>query len=549
MNCEQAEELLSAYLDDALEPGLSEQVRAHLETCEHCREVLEDYRRLDAELATAPMVAPDDSLRDRLFSSDEYKALLREQQEAADASTEKTHRIIAALRPNSPLWSKALLPIAAAVALALLLTVLARQGVLPFFSTASHPVSTTVPFGGPGQNGVPLAAGPRVVYLRDGRLWSAPEQGSGLAQALTPEGVPVGAWAVSPLVGASGAQRVAYVDTKTNALHLIRSDGQSDKALSVKASGGLSWSPDGARLAYYAPGDNGVGILHIVNADGSGDRVIGADSATTTAPVWNADGSWLAWTQTYQNAQSVWSYKVADNSSHQLATSADPQDGQATVARLSWLPSALQPTVTWSATHNGAITGVFSAPATGAAPAQRLTPAGATYGAAHYTPARSVGVWLVASGKELSEVLATTPGLTPVISASDAVTAITWSPSGNVAAVTTAGQLSFWIPGRGLTPVENGQTGAVAWSADGQSLAYAISDGAKMVKISGGAISTPRLFSDAPKITTLAWAPDGKSVALATESAVIIATTDGATQKQVDDARASDGWLSWSIAG
>jgi anti-sigma factor RsiW len=160
MNCEQAEELLSAYLDDALEPGLSEQVRAHLETCEHCRAILEDYRRLDAELATAPMVAPDDSLRDRLFSSDEYKALLREQQEAADAPTEKTRRIIAALHPNSPLWSKALLPIAAAVALALLLTVLARQGFLPFGAT-NHPVATTVPFSGPGQNGAPLAAGPR----------------------------------------------------------------------------------------------------------------------------------------------------------------------------------------------------------------------------------------------------------------------------------------------------------------------------------------------------------------------------------------------------
>ena len=180
MNCEQAEELLSAYLDDALEPGLSEQVREHLETCEHCRAILEDYRRLDAELATAPMVAPDDSLRDRLFSSDEYKALLREQQEAADAPTEKTRRIIAALHPNSPLWSKALLPIAATVALALLLTVLARQGVLPFGAT-NHSVATTVPFSGPGQNGAPLAAGPRVVYLRDGRLWSAPEQGPGQA--------------------------------------------------------------------------------------------------------------------------------------------------------------------------------------------------------------------------------------------------------------------------------------------------------------------------------------------------------------------------------
>ncbi|HEY7021794.1 MAG TPA: zf-HC2 domain-containing protein [Ktedonobacterales bacterium] len=549
MNCEQAEELLSAYLDDALEPGLSEQVRAHLETCEHCRDVLEDYRRLDAELATAPMVAPDDSLRDRLFSSDEYKALLREKQEAADAPTEKSRRILAALHPNSPLWSKALLPIAAAVALALLLTVLARQDALPFFSTASHPVSTTVPFSGPGQNGVPLAAGPRVVYLHDGRLWSAPEQGPGLAQPLTPEGVTVGAWAISPLAGTSGARRVAYVDTKTNVLHLIRSDGQSDKALDIKASGGLSWSLDGARLAYYAPGDNGASILHIMNADGSGDRVIGAESSTADAPVWNADGSWLAWTQTSQNAQSVWSYKVADNSSHQLATSADAQDAQATVARIAWLPGALQPTVTWSTIHNGAITGLFSASSMGAAPAQRLTPAGATYGAADYTPARSVGVWLVASGKDLSEVVATTPGLTLVISASDAVTAITWSPSGNVAAIATVGQLALWSPGRGLTPVESAQTGVVAWSADGQSLAYAIADGAKMVKISGGAASTPRLISDAPKITALAWAPDGKRVALATESTVVVVSADGATRKQVDDARISDGRLNWSIAG
>jgi hypothetical protein len=548
MNCEQAEELLSAYLDDALEPGLSKQVHAHLETCEHCRAILEDYQRLDAELATTPMVAPDESLRDRLFSSDEYKALLREQQEAADAPTEKTRRIIAALHPNSSLWSKALLPIAAAVALALLLTVLARQGVFPF-ATVSHPVSTTVPFSGPGKNGAPLAAGPRVVYLHDGRLWSAPEQGPGLAQALTPESVTVGVWAVSPLAGASGAARVAYVDTKTNALHLIRSDGQSDKALDAKANGGLSWSPDGARLAYYAPGDNGASILHIMNATGSGDRVIGADSSTADPSVWNADGSWLAWTQTYQNAQSVWSYKIADNSSHQLATSADSQDAQATVARMAWLPGSLQPTVTWSTIHNGAITGVFSAAATGATPAQRLTPAGATYGAADYTPARSVGVWLVASGKDLSEVVATTPGLTPVTSASDEIKAITWSPSGNAAAVATAGQLAIWSPGRGLTPVENGQTGAVAWSAEGQSLAYAIGDGAKMAKMSSGNVAAPRLISDAPKITALAWAPDGKSVALATEGVVLVVTADGATQKQVDNARASEGRLSWSIAG
>jgi Putative zinc-finger len=549
MNCEQAEELLSAYLDGALEPGLSEQVREHLETCEHCRAILEDYRKLDAELATAPMVAPDESLRDRLFSSDEYRAILEEQRTAADAPTEKTRRVLAALRPNSPLWSRALLPIAAVVTLALLLTVLARQGVFLFSGAASHPTSTAVPFSGPGQNGVPLAAGPRVVYLRDEALWSAPEQGPGLAQRLTPEGVTVGAWAVSPLEGASGAQRVVYVDTKTNALHLIRSDGQSDKTPGLNATGGLSWSPDGARLAYYAPGDNGVGVPHVVNADGSGDRAIGGASSTTVTAVWNADGAWLAYTQSDGTAQTLWSYKVVDNSSRRLATSADPQDAQATVARLAWLPNALQPTVTWSTAHDGAITGVFSASATAATPAQRLTPAGATYSAADYTAARSVGVWLVASGKDLAEVVATTPGLTPLASANDAITGIAWSPSGNVAAVATAGQLAVWAPGRGLTPVEKAQTGAVAWSADGQALAYALADGAKVVKISAGTLAAPTVISDAAKITALAWAPDGRSVALVSGSGVVIATTDGATQKQVDDTRASEARLSWSIAG
>jgi hypothetical protein len=286
----------------------------------------------------------------------------------------------------------------------------------------------------------------------------------------------------------------------------------------------------------------------MVNADGSGDHAIGSASSTSAAPVWNADGTWLAFTQTIEKSQSVWSYKVVDNSSRQLAASADPQDTQASVARLAWTPNALQPTITWSTTDNDATTGVFSAAATGATPAQRLTPAGATFGAADYTSARSAGVWLLASGKDVSEVVATTPGLTPVTSTSDTVTAITWSPSGAMAAVTTAGQLAIWTPGRGLTTAENAQPGAVAWSADGQALAYALADSAKVVKVSGGSVSAPTVISDAPKIAALAWAPDGKSVALASAGGVMISTTDGGSQKQVDDARASEARLNWSIA-
>ena len=217
MNCEQAEEILSAYLDDALEPGLSEQVRAHLETCEHCREILEDYRKLDAELATAPMVAPDDSLRDRLFSSDEYKALLREQQEAADAPTEKTRRIIAALHPNSPLWSKALLPIAATVALALLLTVLARQGILPALSckpSCRHNRAVQRPW-------AEWRAARRRVARRLPPRWTTLERaGAGVwtcaaADAGERDGRRVGGLAAE---WRKWRGAIAYVDTKTNTL-------------------------------------------------------------------------------------------------------------------------------------------------------------------------------------------------------------------------------------------------------------------------------------------------------------------------------------------
>jgi hypothetical protein len=68
VNCEWGRALIDAYLVVALETGLSQDVRVHLETCEHCRAILEDYRRLNVELAGAP----DKSLRDCLYSWDSW---------------------------------------------------------------------------------------------------------------------------------------------------------------------------------------------------------------------------------------------------------------------------------------------------------------------------------------------------------------------------------------------------------------------------------------------------------------------------------------------
>src|SRR5581483_870307 len=85
MNCKWAEKHLSAYLDDALDPPLSGEVAEHVAQCAHCREILEDYRRFDLLLRQYPRVEPGPELKERLFSSPEMIALLREEAEARGA--------------------------------------------------------------------------------------------------------------------------------------------------------------------------------------------------------------------------------------------------------------------------------------------------------------------------------------------------------------------------------------------------------------------------------------------------------------------------------
>lgn len=83
MNCEQVEELLSAYLDDSLAVGetaesafqLKLDIASHLQNCIHCSTMLADFRRFDNLLAHTPHVSPDPALRDKIFSSPEYLEL------------------------------------------------------------------------------------------------------------------------------------------------------------------------------------------------------------------------------------------------------------------------------------------------------------------------------------------------------------------------------------------------------------------------------------------------------------------------------------------
>ena len=79
MNCEQVEELLSAYLDDSLtveettEAALELQhsIAAHLQDCVRCSTTLADFRRLDTLLAQMPRISPSLALREKIFTSPE----------------------------------------------------------------------------------------------------------------------------------------------------------------------------------------------------------------------------------------------------------------------------------------------------------------------------------------------------------------------------------------------------------------------------------------------------------------------------------------------
>jgi hypothetical protein len=507
MTCEKAEELLSAYLDDMLAPQLSQEVAAHVEGCASCREILADYRRSDASIATylrAGQIEPPASLRDRIFDSTEYAAILRHAAEA-DGAREAARTRAASDTPRRsagpPGWARGAL--AAAVALLFFgSALLIKQGLL--YSATPSARSTTVLNGNPGTH--PLAAGARVVYERGGALWSVLVSGNGQADQLTPKGIRVGAWSAS----LDGTQ-VAYVDLATGRIHVIRSDDQDDQATSsvaITADGAvLAWSPDGLRIAYLAPA-GGSTTLRIVNADGSGDLAVDGSGAVSGAPVWSGDAAFVAYVQDGASGQTLWVYNAATKVSREVSA-VDPTGATARISAsgVRWLNDAANPRVTWATTNGTAITGVYAASAT-AGGAVRETPAGTAF----------------------------------------AATDLSWSPDASSAAfVTSAGKLSIWTPTVGTRSVTavTYASGTPAWSADGRSVAVVADGGVTVVKVATGATQTAVAQGG---VVSIAFAPAGTGLAVASASGVTIYAEVTGAGHTVAGA-AERGALAWTIAG
>lgn len=503
MNCERAEEELSAFLDDALDSQLHSEIQAHLDGSARCRAELDDFRRFDRLIAELPRVEPPAELRARIFASEEYRALLAELDREPVAVSTGRHRA-------PPAWARIALPAAAVVLLALGGALLALHPSAPAGQTSGPGTST---IGNPG-HGAPLSAGPRAIYEHDGALWSAPENGPGLAQQLTPDGVRVAGWSVAPVTGDTGGRLITYVDARTGAIHVLRSDRQSDHVIGqASASTLLVWAPDASRIAYVTAGASGATTLRIMNADGTNDHAItdGAHGAVS-APVWSIDSLRLAFTQANGG---LWSLEVNTGHLRQVATQADAADAQAVVSQLAWLPDAANPGVTWVARDGGTITGLYLSRVLGNAGPQQLASAAAHLSAAEYTSA-SGGTWLAASGADLYTISAQGNGVAKVGTA----------PTSLPTAV-----------------------GRIAWSPDGHSVAYATSDTVVILRLTSGGVSAAAPPIHVPGALAVRWAPDGQSLVVASSGGVLVVAGNGSAIHVVDMHPADGALLAWSVAG
>lgn len=544
MDCQWAEDELSGYLDDVLDPQLRRRVEAHLATCERCRTILADFRRADELMRELPFIEPPSDMRDRFFSSPEYLKLANARARQRSFVTPLTAALVAAA-----------------------LLVVALGGALLFRHANSNPqqvvkTGTTTTIGNPGGT-TPLPAGARLIYERGGALWSAPESGMSLPARLTPAGTQVVGWSVSP-----NGHMVIYINANTGALHTIRADGLDDTAIGTVTSGkppsaafwttpagaaiaqGVAWSPDNTRIAYLAQSADDGDTLHVMNAAGSADTAVSSTGSGLIGHLlWSRDSIYIAYTSTTQaGAQSIWAYNVTTAHARELASQSDAGDSAAVVGQLAWLPSSASATMTWSASDAGKITGIFRAGANASGTALRLTPPGSSYAAADVSVS---GKWLLAQGALVWAIAADQPSPHVVATLVDQITQVHWSPSGSLAALVSGDALMVVIPGQTPVVVAHGLTarGQVEWSPKSDALAWQSGQTVISAPVHNGAVGVAKTVAANANANALIWAPDGQSLAVRSSTGLLLVSADGAHVRASDTNAADSGQFAWSVAG
>jgi hypothetical protein len=417
MNCEQVEELLSAYLDNALALEERHRIAAHLQECAHCSAILADFRRFDALIAHLPRLSPDSALRDRIFSSSQYLELtgtfdaIRQIDEPTvphPRMRETTSRPKLVALPGGRSFSGSLTSprksalmyrvypqrrqrawglwimqatIAAALLLTLSITSYVGWNLWHGQVTPIKGMEAITPPAGLSQGLIP--AGMRFVFLRDGTLWSEPTDGSIQVARLTPQNVTVATnWVVQPaLPGRAAGDMLAYIDLQQGFVHLIRSDGQSDRVIPqplLKAGvqpasvwdtetgtailSSLSWSKNGSMLAFVAD-PRGIGQLDLYiysRVTGEVHSVPLPLQGSVSHPVWSPDSVRIAFELVHNGEVGILDYNTQNHGiltiTPAVNTKLNPTDD---IVTLDWSPDVNAPVITWSLGRVGQIHSIW----------------------------------------------------------------------------------------------------------------------------------------------------------------------------------------------
>ena len=103
-----------------------------------------------------------------------------------------------------------------------------------------------------------------------------PEDAGGLQ--LSPDG--------SSIAFVTSNGQIATIGVDGEGMRILTGDANTNGG---DAQNGVSWSPDGAQIAYASSGD-----IYVMNADGSDVRRLTTDAAEDVRPAWSPDGRQIA---------------------------------------------------------------------------------------------------------------------------------------------------------------------------------------------------------------------------------------------------------------
>ena len=519
MNCEWVERHLSAFHDDALDADTTARIQSHVATCDRCETVLNDYVRFDRLVAELPRVAPADKLRERIFASAEFRAILQGED---GASSEKPAEPDETPKRAPTRLIRQITQVAAAVVF------LVGIGYALKTLAASPAHSTNASFVACPH----IAPGPRIVY-RNGQTQTL---FSGAARLVCDKHIAVGAiWQVSP-----DGHWIAYTDATSGRLRLVGSNASGDHIIDtgVGTVAALAWAPDSQRFVVVK---SEIGTAYHVLIAKVGDTTaveytVFQAQRLTDGPIWSPDSQSvaLAFARVQPNSTDAKAtgLAVVNISSHRFT---DFLADVGNVLGMSLLnrpqqsaQSAGSPTnLTIITGHDGGATemDLYGFDTSGGKLAH-VVPTNSVM-AANFSSA--TGQWALAQNDGTIIALNAVTGAQTPLAHIGGVTRLSWSPSGKYLAA-TSGTTLWLITPTGATRLTTTLGSAMPiWGADDSHLAFAANNDALIANATTGQITTSasnpegsiKSFIWGPSNTLAIWSSQGVALENATIGAGI----------------------------